>query len=101
MATSPPARMIRAARSIESGEILAISGVCGDEPWLWSSGTAEIGTSLFPWERCGYNISATKDAAISSWGGSMTYRAPVSDIFFALYHVAGFSRFLEDGTFGD
>jgi acyl-CoA dehydrogenase len=31
----------------------------------------------------------------------MTYRAPVSDIFFALNHVAGISRFLEDGTFGD
>ena len=31
----------------------------------------------------------------------MAYKAPVSDILFTLNHVAGFSRHVEDGMFGD
>jgi hypothetical protein len=31
----------------------------------------------------------------------MAYRAPVSDISFALNHIAGFSRHVENGLFGE
>ncbi len=31
----------------------------------------------------------------------MAYKAPVSDILFTLNHIAGFSRLVEDGLFGD
>jgi 3-(methylsulfanyl)propanoyl-CoA dehydrogenase len=31
----------------------------------------------------------------------MAYKAPVADILFALNHIAGFSRYLEQGIFGD
>jgi alkylation response protein AidB-like acyl-CoA dehydrogenase len=31
----------------------------------------------------------------------MAYKAPVSDILFSLNHIAGFSRHVEDGLFGD
>jgi alkylation response protein AidB-like acyl-CoA dehydrogenase len=34
-------------------------------------------------------------------GGPMAYKAPVADILFTLNNVAGFSRHLEDGVFGD